>query len=176
MLASLVAAAGSTVLCVAALYDLGWRLIPNMLPLALAGAGLLLRVAEGANAIVSALVAGAAAAVLLGIVWWRGLLGGGDAKLGVAASLFVPPHALAPFLLATALAGGVLALAFLLARPLLPRHIRPAGRAAPLLSRLARAEAWRIRRGALPYAVAIAAGAFMAGAFSAPGREIAPWA
>lgn len=176
MLASLVAAAGSALLCVAALYDLGWRLIPNLVPLALASAGLLLRLAEGAHAIVASLVAAAAAAVLLGVAWWRGVLGGGDAKLGVAASLFVPPHALAPFLLATALAGGVLALAFLLARPLLPRRIRPAGRAAPLLNRLARAEAWRIRRGVLPYAVAIAAGAFMVGPFGATAREITPWA
>jgi prepilin peptidase CpaA len=162
MLATLAALAGSAVLIAAALYDLGWRLIPNMLPLALAGAGLVLRLGEGGQAIVSAVLVAACATLLLAGFWWYGLIGGGDAKLAAAASLYVPPGAIAPFVLATALAGGVLALVFLAARPLLPARIAPASRGAPMLRRLARAEAWRMRRGILPYAVAIAAGALIA--------------
>jgi prepilin peptidase CpaA len=60
-------------------------------------------------------------------------------------------------LLATAIAGGVLALLQLGLRGRLaaPSRPRPAG----LLRRVLRCEAWRIRRGApLPYGVAIAAG------------------
>lgn len=174
MLAGLVAVTGSALLCAAALYDLGWRLVPNRLPLALAGAGLVLRAGEGLDALLASLVGALVVAALLGAAWWRGLLGGGDAKLGVAAGLFVPPQALAAFVLATALAGGVLALLFLALRPLLPARIAPAGRAAPLLRRLARAEAFRIRRGVLPYAVAIAAGAILAGPFASIAAGAAP--
>jgi Flp pilus assembly protein protease CpaA len=170
MLTTLAVAAGAGALLAALLYDLGWRLIPNAVPAVVAGAGLLLRTTEGREAVIHAGAVFAGVALLMLAVWRAGLLGGGDVKLAAAASLFVPPPGVATFLLATALAGGVLATSFLLARPLLPVRIRPAPRGAALPRRLARAEAWRIRRGILPYAAAIAAGAWVAQA-----EEVGAW-
>ena len=73
------------------------------------------------------------------------LLGGGDVKLLAAGALWLGAAALGPFLLATVLAGGVLAVAFLLAG-LLRR--RAAGAAAA----------------SLPYGIAIAAGGILVSA------------
>jgi len=84
-------------------------------------------------------------AMLLGVLLWlfqHRMLGGGDVKLLLACQVFLGGHAAPAFLLAVALAGGVLSLAFLLAR-LLRRWI-----AQPVDQRL-------------PYGLAIASGAFM---------------
>jgi prepilin peptidase CpaA len=54
-------------------------------------------------------LAGAAAFAL-------GMVGGGDVKLGTAASLFAAPAHLADFLTVTALTGGIVALAVIMAR------------------------------------------------------------
>lgn len=147
----------------AALHDLIARTIPDAVPILLAASGVLLHVLSGNllwPILTSALVAGIGA-LLFG---WR-LMGGGDVKLLAAVALLLPPTEVLPAIAAIAIAGGVLALLFLLLRPYLRgRNIQPAGRAAPLLRRAWRAEAWRIRRGGpLPYAVAIAAGALFTG-------------
>ena len=65
-----------------------------------------------------------------------GILGGGDVKLLAAAALWLGAAALMPFLMATALAGGLLAVAF-------------------LAWALVRRDRGRV---ALPYGIAIAAG------------------
>jgi prepilin peptidase CpaA len=93
------------------------------------------------------------------MAWRRGWMGGGDVKLLGAAALRVPPYAVPGMLMATALAGGVLALFYLVARR---RLARPGGpRPSSLLLRALRAERWRLRRGGpMPYAVAIACGVF----------------
>jgi prepilin peptidase CpaA len=161
-LALLAVPAGILALLVAVLCDLGWRLIPNALPATLAAAGVALRLAEGLGALLVATVTFALALLLLGLLWRLGFLGGGDAKLGAAGSVFLTPAAVPQAALATALAGGVLALLYLALRPLLPPHLAPAGRTRPILVRLSRVEAWRVRRGSLPYAVAIAAGVLTA--------------
>lgn len=153
---------GIAALLAAALYDLGWRLIPNALPATLAGAGVALRLAEGLGALLAGLATGAVALLLLGLLWRAGFLGGGDAKLAAAGSVFLAPAAVPQAALATALAGGVLALLYLALRPLLPKRQAPAGRTSPMLVRFACVEAWRVRRGSLPYAVAIAAGVLTA--------------
>ena len=89
-------------------------------------------------------------------------MGGGDVKLLGAVALVVPAAAIPSFILTVAIAGGLLALAYLLARALLPASGTPAV-AASLAARVWRAERWRIRRGGpLPYAVAIAAGGVLA--------------
>lgn len=83
--------------------------------------------------------------------------GGGDVKLLGAAALGVAPGSVVSFVMTVAVMGGLLAILYLVARPLLG----PAGPARPqgLLGRVVRAERWRIRRGGpLPYACAIAAG------------------
>lgn len=162
VLALLAVPAGILALVVAGLCDLGWRLIPNALPATLAGAGITLRLAEGLAALLLGLATFALALLLLGLLWRLGFLGGGDAKLAASGSIFLAPALVPQAALATALAGGVLALLYLALRPLLPKRHAPAGRTRPMLVRFARVEAWRVRRGSLPYAVAIAAGVLTA--------------
>ncbi len=82
--------------------------------------------------------------LLLGVLLWlfqNNLLGGGDVKLLLACELFLGGHHAPTFLLAVALAGGVLSCCFVVARQL-KRWIP-----APLDQRL-------------PYGMAIAGGAF----------------
>jgi prepilin peptidase CpaA len=142
-------------LAAAALNDVALRRIPNLLAAIVALAGLARQLMVGAPAV--ALLA--AGCVLLGatLLWLRGVLGGGDVKLLAATGLLLPAAAIPAMLLATALAGGVLAMLHLALRGRLAVPART--RAAGTLRRILRCEAWRIRRGApLPYGVAIAAG------------------
>lgn len=140
----------------AALHDAAARTIPNSIPLVLVGVGAGLRLLDGN------LILGVAIAMLLFIMfaalWLRGFIGGGDAKLAAALSLVLPPAGIPYFILFVALAGGVLALIYLSLSYVIGRP-RPGPRHG-FLSRLIKAEAWRMhRRGPLPYAVAITAGA-----------------
>lgn len=151
----------TVLLLFAAARDVAVRLIPDAVPLMTCCLGILVRLADGTLplALPLAVLVFAAAAVC----WRRGWLGGGDVKLLGATTLLVAPAAVPGLLLAIALAGGVLALIYLLARSLssdvIPPHVPPARRQA-LLRRVWRAERWRLRRGGpLPYACAIAAGA-----------------
>jgi prepilin peptidase CpaA len=143
----------------AALHDVAFRTVPNCVSAALLAAGLCVQVMD--NTILSGLTAGSL--VFLGAVfcWRRGWLGGGDVKLLAAAAVLVPAGMAVNLLLDVALAGGVLAVTYLLlARMVTPpsRSLRPSG----LLQRICRAERYRMsRRGPLPYASAIAAGAFL---------------
>ncbi|MBK1660772.1 A24 family peptidase [Paracraurococcus ruber] len=154
---TLLALAAGMALLAAALHDVAARTIPNRLCLGIALAGLLGQALEGR---LPWALAAALLVFLLALLAWRlGGLGGGDVKLLAACALLVPPGAVPGLVLATALAGGVLALGMLGLRPLvpLPAGPRPTG----LLARVLRAEAWRIRRrGPLPYGVAIALGTF----------------
>ena len=154
-LASVLSASTAALLVLAALHDAATRTIPNWIAASIVLLGLMARLLGGD------LVTGLAAASLLFggcvLAWSRGWLGGGDAKLAAAFAL-VPAHGqVADFVLATALAGGLLALLYLALSRIVPR---PApGPRQGLLARVAKAEAWRISRcGPLPYAVAIAAG------------------
>ncbi len=149
-----------TVICVgllvvAATHDLVARTIPNALPAALAGGGLLFHL--GMSDLMAALAVAAAVSFGAVICWLRGWLGGGDVKLLGAGALAMPIASVSAFLLDVGVAGGVLALLYLLARRLVPavRVTTPVS----LAARVWRAECWRIRRGGpLPYGVAIAAG------------------
>ena len=149
-----------TVICVgllvvAATHDLAARTIPNALPALLAGGGFLLHL--GTGDVPATLGAAAVVLFLAALCWVRGWLGGGDVKLLAAAALAVPVMALPSFILDVGMAGGLLALLYLLARRLVPA----ARTSAPvsLAARVWRAERWRIRRGGpLPYGVAIAIG------------------
>ncbi|HEY5072818.1 MAG TPA: prepilin peptidase [Caulobacteraceae bacterium] len=107
----------------------------------------LLPLLEAAGLGAAMLVAGM---VMFALKW----MGGGDAKLLAAASLWVGLPGLAPFLLYTGLAGGLLALSLLALRS---AWVRPLVVAGPgWLGRLATPGA------ATPYGVAIAAGALAA--------------
>ena len=128
----------------AAVTDTRARRIPNRLSLALAALGALriaLALTEEHGALASAIDLAAALAVFaLGAGAFRfGLLGGGDVKLLAAGTLWLGAAALGPYLMTTVLAGGALALVFVIGR-----HVLPGG-----------------RRPSLPYAVAIAAGGIL---------------
>jgi prepilin peptidase CpaA len=142
----------------AALHDAATRTIPNAIPMGLAAIGIIQRLRDGQ------LLIGIAAAVillvLLGFLWLRGFVGGGDVKLISAASLVMPSSSVPSFVLAVAMAGGVLALLYWALSNVTPRP--RSGPRVGLVSRLIKAELWRLnRRGPLPYAVAISAGALL---------------
>jgi prepilin peptidase CpaA len=143
------------ILLLAAGHDIMTRTVPNWMPLLLSVLSAALAAAE--FRLVWGLGFGLTVFVLCFIFWWRGWMGGGDVKLLGATAIVIAPPAAGSFLLAVSLSGGILAIAYLAGRVLLPRPAtrRPNG----LLSRVLRVEAWRIRhRGPLPYACAIAAG------------------
>jgi prepilin peptidase CpaA len=143
-------------LLVAGLHDTAVRTIPNWIPASLVVAGLILRVQQGN--VMAGLGTAALLLTILGVLWLRGFIGGGDMKLIPAVALVLPPSGAPAFVLSVAIAGGVLALVYL-ALSLVVRRPSPGPRHG-LLARLLKAEAWRIhRRGPLPYAVAIAIGA-----------------
>ncbi len=148
----------AALLLVAAVHDLATRTIPNCVPAVLAIVGISLRAAHGGLLPELGLAAGLL--LILGFLWSRGLLGGGDAKLLVATALLLPPAGFVAFLLAVAVAGGVLSVAYL-ALSFVVRRPAP-GRRTGFFARVLKAEAWRVsRRGPLPYGAAIAAGALL---------------
>lgn len=149
-------------LSLAAWRDIATRTIPDALSLALVVLGLACRITEGLPALAWSLVVAALIFLLLLACHARGAIGGGDVKLLTALAVGLPPLGSYQLVVATALAGGALALIYLLL-PHLLRHLPPARRAgsrANALRRIAAVEAWRIRRrGPMPYGVAIALGA-----------------
>lgn len=147
---------GTVILLAAALHDLAFRTIPNWMPGIICCVGCLLRVFD--NMLVEGMIAFLAVFLISGFCWSRAWLGGGDVKLIAASALLVPPALVVPLLLDVALAGGVLAMVYLIAGRLMRPQCK-APRPPDLLSRVFRVERHRIRRyGPLPYASAIAAG------------------
>ena len=149
----------ATILLVASFNDIASRILPNRMALALLPVGLLLRTADAT--ILPAIAAAALVFAAALFCWFRGWFGGGDVKLLAACCLLVPPAQVIQLLLSTALAGGVLSLAYLaLGRLDLSPGTLPAG--AGLVRRVVRVERWRISRGApLPYGCAIACAALL---------------
>jgi prepilin peptidase CpaA len=140
----------------AALTDATSFTIPNRLSVALALAFLVAAPAVGAPlSLIGVNLAVGLAGLALGVgLFALGWIGGGDAKLLAAASLWIGWQALATFLLATTLAGGVLALVLLTLRVELVRAHTPV--VGGWLDRLTTPGA------PAPYGVAIACGALMA--------------
>ena len=150
----------------AALRDATTLTIPNRLTIALAVAFAPAALAAGLSPVDwgVALGVGAAALVLGMIMFALGWVGGGDAKLFAACGLWIGASAAGSFLLWTGLAGGALAVLLLLGRNLSAYYpgVGP-GWARRLLT----------RGEAVPYGVAIAAGALAAFPLSPIGRAIA---
>jgi prepilin peptidase CpaA len=142
----------------AAAHDILARTIPDGVSVALAACGLVISASNGT--LVGASIAAAVVFAASILLFRLGLMGGGDVKLLGAVALVVPPGDILTALAAIAIAGGALAVVFLILRPLARRRTRPLGhRRLGLLHRGMAAELWRIRRGGpLPYAVAIASG------------------
>jgi prepilin peptidase CpaA len=144
-------------LVVASLNDIARRIIPDTVCLALAGIGAVLRLADGH--IGGAMLAMTVVFLLAMACCLRGWMGGGDVKLLSVSVLLVPPAHVVACIFCIGIAGGVLALIYILLRRLVPR---PGPRPASLFARICRIEAFRIRRGGpLPYGVGIAAGAIL---------------
>lgn len=144
--------------------DVATRRVPNWLSASLAAIGIAGHLNAGDLA--GGLSCGFTVFVLAALCWRRGWLGGGDVKLLGAAALLFAPYQVPGLILSVALAGGVLAIAYLLARALLrlrPASFHPEARRCASQNRLwriLRIECRRIRRGApLPYASAIFVGA-----------------
>jgi prepilin peptidase CpaA len=158
-LTELLPAISAATLVIVAGHDLAVRTVPNRLVAVLTGTGLVL--SSFRHGLLTSLAMAALLLLIAAALWLRGYIGGADAKLLAASGLLVPPAAVLSMLLATAIAGGLLCLPYLLGARLLPRP-KP-GRPTHLLPRLLRCELWRLRRGGpLPYAVAIAAGTLFA--------------
>lgn len=146
---TLIVLAPLTLLALAALCDLRWRVIPNSLCAALAVSGALWTLAAvgpaaAAWAALAALAVFAAGAALFAL----GAMGGGDVKLAAAVALWLEPAQIAPFLVLTALTGAGLGVVVALAR--LGARLRAGDAAQPALRAAMRAP--------VPYGVAIAAG------------------
>jgi prepilin peptidase CpaA len=142
------------ILAIIAYGDVRSRRIPNMLSFAVAALGFIRIIL--ANDTAAALHSIGAAVLILGVaflLFWRGVIGGGDAKLIAAMALLIADHDLFSFLFLMSLCGGVLALAIVAEDKLRPQ----------LLAWLARIHATRAAEwmakpapSSVPYGVAIA--------------------
>jgi prepilin peptidase CpaA len=138
--------------------DIATRTIPNVASVLICGIGGLTRLLQvGPSALaLSAVTALLLFAVLL-VGHARGLIGGGDVKVMAALGVGLSPFDCYQLVVATALAGGLLAGAYLLLSRKLRAKYKYKGTS--LLNRVLVIETWRIRRRRpLPYGVAIAAG------------------
>lgn len=106
-------------LAVAAATDLRLRIIPDSVPLAVLALFAIKALLGDAPAWPWHLTVGAGAFAIGLVLFARGWMGGGDVKLIPAVAVWAGPDRLALFLLATTLAGGVLALVMLARRRLL---------------------------------------------------------
>ena len=144
--------------CLAASYfDVRTRRIPNALTGSLVVAALAVHAYEGWRPL--AICAAVLAALTVGgtLLYARGGIGAGDIKLAIAGSGMLSYPLCVPFLLYTALSGGLLALLFLAiranARATLSRAVYMTLAGAPGIT--------TDKRDKLPYAVAFALGALL---------------
>ena len=146
----------SLILLIAAVSDLCWRRIPNILVLALAIVAIL-HLAFDFNAATAAwsIAAAAVLLLLLAVAWTRNWIGGGDVKLGAAAALLIGYRQLPDFLVLTAFLGGGVALLTLLDIYFGRFYGRSLGFAFPAGSR--RAGEVAAAKPSVPYGVAISA-------------------
>ena len=153
--------AGIGLVFYAAVHDIVARTVPNWINGGILIFALPLRLLQG-NLEVALYFSFAVFWILL-LLWRFRLLGGGDVKLWVAATLLIPPFWQAEYLALDriTLIGGFLAIFYIALRHALKSKtftLKHPGNQY-LWQRTIRAELWRMRRGGpLPYAVAISAG------------------
>jgi prepilin peptidase CpaA len=139
---------GSIVFAFVAFSDLRTRRIPNEYIVAiLALAAVRLAIMGNPNVALYTLMASAAVFVATFLLFWRGLLGGGDVKLIGATGLLIGYHDLFQFLFVMSVCGGLIALAILAGNRL---GLRPTD---AMQSREAQQQSARLT---VPYGVAIA--------------------
>lgn len=147
----------ASLLMLGAWRDIATRTIPDAFGVLLVVIGGVARTLEGSVAIFLSLGSALALFVLLMVAYWRRAIGGGDVKIMTAFSVGLSPIASYHFVVATAVAGGILATVYLALSYVPGRMCRIERRS--LLGRIFNIEAWRIRRRKpLPYGLAIAAG------------------
>jgi prepilin peptidase CpaA len=168
-IAAAVSTASLAVLVIAAFIDVRDRLIPDHLVVLTFGGGLVVRLVADPDLTWLSLGISLGIAfgvfVVLAYVTRHRFIGGGDAKMIAAVTMLVPPAGVIPLLLDIALAGGVIALVYLVARLGLTRRPTALAYAAyPVggdswLCSMVRTEVARIVGGEpMPYGLAIAAG------------------
>jgi prepilin peptidase CpaA len=156
-MAGLFALAALLLLIFAAWRDIATRTIPDTIGLLLLAIGGSARIIQGPSDLALSLGSALLLFLLLMIAYSRDVIGGGDVKIMTAFAVGLSPLDSYRFVVATALAGGTLGIAYLLLSHWLQGTHWP--RRISLLGRVAAIESWRIRRrGPLPYGVAIAAG------------------
>ena len=124
-----------------------------------AAIGFALRVLVGGNLLWLSTITAAGVFLGLGLMAHAGMMGGGDVKLIPAATLLVAPLQVPNLLLAIAVAGGVLSLAYL-ANGWFQKALAPsrAHRSAARNAARSRPETNHEYAGTLPYAVAVFGG------------------
>ncbi|MFN4225389.1 MAG: prepilin peptidase [Hyphomonas sp.] len=141
----------------AALHDVNRLTIPNGLNLSIAGLFLPAALVSGLppEILGGHVLAGALAFVLaFGLYAFR-IFGGGDAKMIPAVVLWMGPAAALPFVYWMAIVGGVCAFILMVSRRSIPAALVPGFMRAPFEP-----------KAGVPYGVAIAGGAFLAGSAS----------
>jgi len=153
MITAFVCLAFPLLLVYAAWHDISTMTIPNWVSISLAAAFLPAAMSAGLSPgeIGVHLAFGAGVLLTCAVLFYLGVFGGGDAKVISAASLWIGLSAAGIFIMAMAITGGLLAALLIVLRRMKLTSTRP------WASRLLSPE-----EGA-PYAVAIAAGALLAG-------------
>ena len=146
------------ILAIIAYDDVRTRRIPNVLAFSIAALGLVRMIYDlDLMAAIHTIEASAAVFAAAFVLFWRGILGGGDAKLIAATALLIGSHDLVDFLFLMGVCGGVLALAILARDELrLQRwYCSRSVRATPAQA----ADRIAAMRSTVPYGVAIASAA-----------------
>jgi prepilin peptidase CpaA len=166
MVESATVAAVVGVVVLAAITDVRTRRIPNVLTATALLAALALRALHGGPALLVGVTGAAVALLLLLPLFAMGGLGGGDAKLLIAVGAFLGLDGFLIALLATAVAGGAMALAYSVRQGVVIPMLLNTGALAKYVFTLGRAGERPSPEmpgvGAVPYGVAIAAGTVFA--------------
>ena len=102
------------ILAIIAYDDVRTRRIPNMLAFSIAALGLVRMIYDlDLMAAIHTIEASAVVFAAAFVLFWRGMLGGGDTKLIAATALLIGNHDLVDFLFLMSVCGGALALAIL---------------------------------------------------------------
>jgi len=147
-----------SLLAVATAADVAQRRVPNLVvaPLAMIGLAVQWLTAGPAVALGGALT-GAGVLALLLLPWATGKMGGGDIKLIAATAIWIGPSRVVAFLILTAVAGAPVALATRLAHRFeVQRTVRRAAEGGLAM------EEFTVAPETVPYAAAVALGAFAA--------------
>ena len=134
-------------------HDIDCRRIPNALTLMTAMWALLIGSTHGFSGFFQAILSGSLVFVVMAILFFMGIVGGGDAKAVAALAMFLPIHDCFAFLICISLAGGVQSVF-----QLIVNH-----RFSDLLLLRASTKNWRaVGAGiTLPYGLAILGGCFL---------------